>query len=77
MHRGDQHLVSSALLGADRRALAHDPNHHTAQSFAVALRGSDGRTGPFCSVDTKGQKPQFSWNEPDVLNWNTEKPYDF
>ncbi|MGW3285171.1 DUF4232 domain-containing protein [Streptomyces sp. NPDC001002] len=51
--------------------------NHTAHSFAIALRGADGHTGPFYSVDTKGQKPQFSWNEADVLNWNTEKPYDF
>ncbi|MEU3859649.1 DUF4232 domain-containing protein [Streptomyces sp. NPDC028722] len=51
--------------------------HHTAQSFAIALRGADGHNGPFYSVDTTGQKPQFSWNEADVLNWTTEKPYDF
>ncbi|MCD9880568.1 DUF4232 domain-containing protein [Streptomyces guryensis] len=51
--------------------------HHTAQSFAIALRGADGHTGPFYSVDSKGQKPQFSWNEADVLNWSTRKPYDF
>ncbi|WP_405551441.1 DUF4232 domain-containing protein [Streptomyces sp. NBC_01171] len=51
--------------------------NHTAQSFAIALRGSDGHTGPFYSVDTKGEKPKFTWNEADVLNWNTEKPYDF
>lgn len=51
--------------------------HHTAQSFALALRGADGREGPFYSVDAKGEKPRFSWNEADVLNWNTEKPYEF
>ncbi|MEV6840112.1 DUF4232 domain-containing protein [Streptomyces sp. NPDC051133] len=51
--------------------------HHTAQSFAIALRDAGGHTGPFYSVDIKGQKPQFSWNEADVLNWNTKKPYDF
>ncbi|WP_030257075.1 DUF4232 domain-containing protein [Streptomyces violens] len=50
---------------------------HTAQSFAIALRGADGHDGPFYSVDAKGEKPQFSWNEADVLNWNTKKPYDF
>lgn len=33
--------------------------------------------GPFCSVVVKGQKPQFSWNEADVVNWSTKKPYDF
>ncbi|MGW5046481.1 DUF4232 domain-containing protein [Streptomyces griseoluteus] len=52
-------------------------NNHTARSFAIALRGADGRTGPFYSVGTKGQKPRFTWNEADVLNWNTRKPYDF
>ncbi|MGW7578682.1 DUF4232 domain-containing protein, partial [Streptomyces sp. NPDC054765] len=51
-------------------------NHHTAQSFALALRGTDGHNGPSYSVDIKG-KTQFSWNEADVLNWNTKKPYDF
>ncbi|MFD5470788.1 DUF4232 domain-containing protein [Streptomyces sp. NPDC127105] len=51
--------------------------NHTAHSFAIALRGADGHNGPFYSVDTKGQKPQFSWNEADVLNWSTKKPYDF
>ncbi|KUL36955.1 hypothetical protein ADL22_23880 [Streptomyces sp. NRRL F-4489] len=51
--------------------------HHTGQSFALALRGADGRSGPFYSVNVKGGTPQFSWNEADVLNWNTKKPYDF
>ncbi|MGW2208777.1 DUF4232 domain-containing protein [Streptomyces sp. NPDC001781] len=51
--------------------------NHTARSFAIALRGADGSTGPFYSVDSKGQKPRFTWNEADVLNWNTRKPYDF
>ncbi|MFJ6565558.1 DUF4232 domain-containing protein [Streptomyces sp. NPDC091412] len=51
--------------------------NHTAHSFAIALRGADGHNGPFYSVDTKGQKPQFSWNEADALNWSTKKPYDF
>ncbi|MFE2184363.1 DUF4232 domain-containing protein [Streptomyces sp. NPDC059455] len=55
----------------------YGPDNQTAQSFAIALRGADGDDGPFYSVDTKGEKPQFSWNEADVLNWNTEKPYDF
>ncbi|MEU6479124.1 DUF4232 domain-containing protein [Streptomyces sp. NPDC047017] len=50
---------------------------HTAHSFAIALRGADGHEGPFSSVDVKGQKAQFSWSEADVLNWSTEKPYDF
>ncbi|MFG2123974.1 DUF4232 domain-containing protein [Streptomyces sp. NPDC048710] len=51
--------------------------NHTAHSFAIALRGADGHDGPFYSVDVKGQKPQFNWNEADVLNWSTHKPYDF
>ncbi|MFB0615197.1 DUF4232 domain-containing protein [Streptomyces sp. AGS-58] len=51
--------------------------HRTARSFAIALRGADGHIGPFYSVGTKGRKPRFSWNEADVLNWNTRKPYDF
>ncbi|CAL9330073.1 hypothetical protein SUDANB6_00054 [Streptomyces sp. enrichment culture] len=52
-------------------------NNRSAQSLAIALRGADGHPGPFYSVAVKGQKPQFSWNEADVLNWSTEKPYDF
>ncbi|CAL9619727.1 hypothetical protein SUDANB58_05806 (plasmid) [Streptomyces sp. enrichment culture] len=52
-------------------------NNHTAQSLAIGLRDADGHTGPFYSVTVKGQKPQFSWNEADVLNWSTEKPYNF
>ncbi|MFJ3720865.1 DUF4232 domain-containing protein [Streptomyces sp. NPDC090057] len=51
--------------------------NHTARSFALALRGADGHAGPFYSVDTRGRQPRFSWNEADVLNWNTRKPYDF
>lgn len=51
--------------------------HRTAQSFALALRGADGHNGPSYSVDLQGAKPQFSWNEADVLNWSTKKPYDF
>ncbi|MFI9029964.1 DUF4232 domain-containing protein [Streptomyces sp. NPDC053560] len=51
--------------------------HHTAQSFSLALRGADGQVGPSFSVALKGAKQQFSWNEADVLNWSTAKPYDF
>ncbi|MFD0165595.1 DUF4232 domain-containing protein [Streptomyces decoyicus] len=51
--------------------------NHTAQSFALALRGADGHDGPSYSVDLKGEKPQFSWSEADVLNWSTKKPYNF
>lgn len=51
--------------------------NQTARSFAISLRGTDGHDGPWYSVDSKGEKPQFSWNEADVLNWNTKKPYNF
>ncbi|MFF4667990.1 DUF4232 domain-containing protein [Streptomyces sp. NPDC001282] len=76
---GDKHIT---LRPGDKAYSAvnlfdYGSKNHTAQSFAIALRGADGRSGPFYSVDTKGQKPQFSWNEADVLNWSTKKPYDF
>ncbi|MGW4823481.1 hypothetical protein ACWEP4_32160 [Streptomyces sp. NPDC004227] len=29
------------------------------------------------SPTSPSQKPHFSWNEADVLNWSTKKPYDF
>ncbi|MEU1789124.1 DUF4232 domain-containing protein [Streptomyces sparsogenes] len=51
--------------------------HQTAQSLAIALRGTDGHQSPSYSVVMKGGSQQFSWNEADVLNWSTEKPYDF
>lgn len=51
--------------------------HQTAQSLAIALRGADGHQNPYYSVVMKGEKQRFSWNEADVLNWSTEKPYDF
>ncbi|KAB1984251.1 DUF4232 domain-containing protein [Streptomyces triticiradicis] len=51
--------------------------HHTAQALSFALRGEDGHPGPFYSVVSKGQNQKFTWNEADVLNWNTKKPYDF
>ncbi|QLH19256.1 hypothetical protein [Streptomyces sp. Rer75] len=60
-----------------RRTSSTTARTTTAQSFAIALRGADGRDGPFYSVDAKGEKPQFSWNEADVLNWSTTKLYDF
>ncbi|MER6146078.1 DUF4232 domain-containing protein [Streptomyces sparsogenes] len=50
--------------------------HQTAQSLAIALRGTDGHENPSYSVVMKGGSQQFSWNEADVLNWNTKKPYD-
>ncbi|MFI6654483.1 DUF4232 domain-containing protein [Streptomyces sp. NPDC050523] len=76
---GDKHITlqPGGKAYSAVNLFAYGSKNHTAQSFAIALRGADGHTGPFYSVDTKGQKPQFSWNEADVLNWNTEKPYDF
>ncbi|MFF4841592.1 DUF4232 domain-containing protein [Streptomyces collinus] len=76
---GDKHIT---LRAGDKVYSAvnlfdYGSKNHTARSFAMALRGADGHEGPFYSVDAKGQKPQFSWNEADVLNWNTKKPYDF
>ncbi|MFE6777514.1 DUF4232 domain-containing protein [Streptomyces sp. NPDC057702] len=52
-------------------------DHRSATSFAMALRDTNGQTQPYYSVDAKGEQPEFSWNEADVLNWSTEKPYDF
>ncbi|MFG2951378.1 DUF4232 domain-containing protein [Streptomyces adustus] len=76
---GDKHLTlqPGGKVYSAVNLFDYGSKHHTAQSFAIALRGADGRTGPFYSVDSKGQKPQFNWNEADVLNWNTRKPYDF
>ncbi|WP_399082022.1 DUF4232 domain-containing protein [Streptomyces sp. BBFR2] len=52
-------------------------DNHTGTGLSVALRDNDGNDKPAYSVDVKGDKPQFTYNEADVLNWNTEKPYDF
>jgi hypothetical protein len=76
---GDKHIT---LRPGDKAYSAvnlfdYGSENHTAQSLAIALRGADGHHGPFYSVAIKGQKPEFSWNEADVLNWSTEKPYDF
>ncbi|MFF4716711.1 DUF4232 domain-containing protein [Streptomyces eurythermus] len=76
---GDKHIT---LRPGDKAYSAvnlfdYGSGNHTAQSLAIALRGADGHNGPFYSVSVKGQKPQFGWNEADVLNWNVEKPYDF
>ncbi|MEU4038485.1 DUF4232 domain-containing protein [Streptomyces collinus] len=76
---GDKHIT---LRPGDKVYSAvnlfdYGSKNRTARSFAIALRGADGHHGPYYSVDVKGRKPQFSWNEADVLNWNTEKPYDF
>ncbi|MYS15814.1 DUF4232 domain-containing protein [Streptomyces sp. SID4982] len=76
---GDKHitLAPGGKVYSAVNLFDYGSKHHTARSFAIALHGADGRTGPFYSVDAKGAKPQFAWNEADVLNWNTEKPYDF
>ncbi|MFF9479469.1 DUF4232 domain-containing protein [Streptomyces sp. NPDC014733] len=52
-------------------------DNRTGSGLSVALRGRDGQEKPAYSVDVKGEKPQFTYNEADVLNWNAEKPYDF
>ncbi|GGV80835.1 MULTISPECIES: DUF4232 domain-containing protein [Streptomyces] len=50
---------------------------HSARALAFALRGTDGRVGPYYSVVVKGDQQEFSWDHADVLNWSTRKPYDF
>lgn len=76
---GDKHLTlqPGGKVYSAVNLFDYGSEHHTARSLAFALRGADGHTGPFYSVVNKGKKPQFSWNEADVLNWNIEKPYDF
>ncbi|MGW4568946.1 DUF4232 domain-containing protein [Streptomyces sp. NPDC004561] len=76
---GDKHITlrPGGKVYSAVNLFDYGSKNHTAHSFAIALRGADGHNGPFYSVDTKGQKPQFSWSEADVLNWSTEKPYDF
>ena len=32
---------------------------------------------PEYSLDVTGAHNEFAWNEADVLNWNTDKPYGF
>ncbi|MFJ4277166.1 DUF4232 domain-containing protein [Streptomyces massasporeus] len=76
---GDRHITlqPGARVYSAVSLFAYGSQNHTAQSFALALRGDDGREGPLYSVDLKGEKPQFGWKDADVLNWSTEKPYDF
>ncbi|MFG2792828.1 DUF4232 domain-containing protein [Streptomyces sp. NPDC048419] len=76
---GDKHITlqPGGKVYSAVNLFDYGSKNHTASSFAIALRGANGHDGPFYSVDTKGQKPQFTWNEADVLNWNTEKPYNF
>lgn len=74
---GDKHITlqPGGKVYSAVNLFDYGSKHHTAQSFAIALRGADGHEGPYYSVDAKGGK--FSWNEADVLNWSTKKPYDF
>lgn len=76
---GDKHITLQPKGTAYSAVNLFDygSKHHTAQSLAIALRGAGGHDGPFYSVVMKSQKQQFSWNEADVLNWSTKKPYDF
>ncbi|MGW7509984.1 DUF4232 domain-containing protein [Streptomyces massasporeus] len=59
---GDQHITlrPGAKVYSAVNLFAYGSQNHTAQSFAFALRGDDGRNGPLYSVDLKGEKPQFS-----------------
>ncbi|MFD9812034.1 DUF4232 domain-containing protein [Streptomyces sp. NPDC059080] len=52
-------------------------DNKTGTGLSVALRDNNGHQKPAYSVDLKGEKPQFTYNEADVLNWNAKKPYDF
>ncbi|MGW2568724.1 DUF4232 domain-containing protein [Streptomyces sp. NPDC001537] len=76
---GDKHITlqPGGTAYSAVNLFAYGSKNHTAQSLAIALRGADGHDGPFYSVVMKGQKQQFTWNEADVLNWSTKKPYDF
>ncbi|GFE40996.1 DUF4232 domain-containing protein [Streptomyces tubercidicus] len=76
---GDKHITlqPGGKVYSAVNLFDYGSKNHTAQSFSLALRGADGHDGPSYSVAIKGDKPQFSWNEADVLNWNTKKPYDF
>ncbi|MGX1541563.1 DUF4232 domain-containing protein [Streptomyces adustus] len=76
---GDKHLTlqPGGKVYSAVNLFDYGSKNQTATSLAIALRGADGHTGPFYSVVLKGQQPQFSWNEADVLNWNVKKPYDF
>ncbi|MGW9429893.1 DUF4232 domain-containing protein [Streptomyces decoyicus] len=76
---GDKHLTlqPGGTAYSAVNLFDYGSKNHTAQSFALALRGADGHSGPSYSVDLKGDKPQFSWSEADVLNWSTKKPYNF
>ncbi|WP_329154161.1 DUF4232 domain-containing protein [Streptomyces sp. NBC_01456] len=76
---GDKHLTlqPGGMAYSAVNLFDYGSKNHKAQSFALAMRGADGHDGPFYSVYIKGEKPQFSWNQADVLNWSAKKPYDF
>ncbi|MFI9025552.1 DUF4232 domain-containing protein [Streptomyces sp. NPDC053560] len=53
---------------------------HTSSELSLALRDQTGDTGPAVELKahhSKGAPSKFTWSDADVLNWNTEKPYDF
>ncbi|WP_339134879.1 DUF4232 domain-containing protein [Streptomyces sp. f51] len=76
---GDKHITlqPGGKVYSAVNLFDYGSKNRTAQSLAFALRGEDGRPGPFYSVVSKGQNQKFTWTEADVLNWNTKKPYDF
>ncbi|MBW8093901.1 MULTISPECIES: DUF4232 domain-containing protein [Streptomyces] len=76
---GDKHITlrPGGKVYSAVNLFDYGSRHQTAQSLAIALRGADGHQNPYYSVVMKGEKQRFSWNEADVLNWSTEKPYDF
>jgi hypothetical protein len=76
---GDKHITlqPGGKVYSAVNLFDYGSKNHTAQSLAFALRGEDGRPGPFYSVVSKGQNQKFTWTAADVLNWNVKKPYDF
>ncbi|MEV6019457.1 MULTISPECIES: DUF4232 domain-containing protein [unclassified Streptomyces] len=76
---GDKHITlqPGGKVYSAVNLFDYGSKNRTAQSLAFALRGEDGRPGPFYSVVSKGQNQKFTWTEADVLNWNAKKPYDF
>ncbi|MEU3708653.1 DUF4232 domain-containing protein [Streptomyces catenulae] len=76
---GDQHLTlqPNGTVYSAANLFDYGKDNHRASSISLALRDNDGRLQPEYSVDVTGAHNEFAWNEADVLNWNTEKPYDF
>ncbi|WP_275467422.1 DUF4232 domain-containing protein [Streptomyces noursei] len=56
---------------------AYNSGNHKGNSISLALRGDDGTAIPYYGVVPKGPTQPFTWNQADVLNWSTEKPYNF